>query len=156
MTPGRPGVWQGGRVARHDPEDEPTAAPAGAGRRMPGALLAAVVVAWVEALAIVGYTVGIVVSGAREPGSVAATPVLAVIYLAFAAGIAVCGRALAQRRRAARTPFGVIQLFGLVVGWTLTQGDGDLTHRVGYAVLAVSVLGIALVVSPALGEELDR
>ena len=66
-----------------------------------------------------------------------------------------CGRALWQRRRAARTPFGVIQLFGLVVGWTLTQGDGDLTHRIGYAVLVGSVIGIALAISPALGEALE-
>ena len=46
-------------------------------------------------------------------------------------------------------------MFGLVIGWTLTQGDGDLVHRLGYAVLAVSVVGIALVMSPAVGEALD-
>ena len=48
-----------------------------------------------------------------------------------------------------------MQLFGLVIGWTLTQGDGDLTHRIGYVVLAVSVVGIALVLSPGLGDALD-
>jgi hypothetical protein len=50
----------------------------------------------------------------------------------------------------------VVQLFGLVVGWTLTQGDGDVVHRAGYAVLAVSVVGIALVMSPAVSEALER
>ena len=77
------------------------------------------------------------------------------LYLVFAAGILVVARALWRRRAAARTPFVVAQLFGLVTGWTLTQGDGDLVHRIGYAVLAVSVVGIALAMSPAVGESLD-
>ncbi len=101
------------------------------------------------------YAVGIAVSAARSPGSVAAAPAEIVVYLVLAIGIAACARGLWLRRRWARTPFGVVQLFGLVVGWTLTQGDGDLVHRVGYAVLAVSVVGIALVMAPAVGEALD-
>ena len=48
-----------------------------------------------------------------------------------------------------------MQLFGLVTGWTLTQGDGDTTHYAGYAVLVLSVIGIALVINPALGRDLD-
>jgi hypothetical protein len=48
-----------------------------------------------------------------------------------------------------------VQLFGVIIGWTLTQGDGDLTHRIGYVVLAVAVVGIAVVISPGLGEALD-
>lgn len=130
------------------------AAPAHLGPR-PAALRAAVVLVLLEAVAVVVYAAGIGVAAIQEPGSVAAAPVEIVIYLLFAAGMAACGRALWQRRRAARTPFGVVQLFGLVVGWTLTQGDGDLTHRIGYAVLAVSVVGVALAISPSLGEGLD-
>jgi len=132
-----------------------TAAVRAAGDARPGALTAAVALVLVEAAAVIAYTIGIGVAAVQEPGSVAAAPVEIVIYLIFAAGMVACGRALWQRRRAARTPFGVVQLFGLVVGWTLTQGDGDLTHRIGYAVLAVSVVGIALAISPALGEGLE-
>jgi hypothetical protein len=148
-------IWQGGGVSE-DRTGEPGAtsdldAPAS---RPPG-LVAAVAVAVVEAVALVAYSVGIGVSDLQDAGSVAAGPVEIVIYLLFAVGIGLCARALWQRRRAARTPFGVVQLFGLVVGWTLTQGDGDVTHRIGYVVLAVSILGIALVLSPAVGESLE-
>jgi hypothetical protein len=126
-----------------------------ADRPRSGVLVAAVALVAAEAVAVTGYAASIAVSAVQNPGSVAAAPVEIVIYLVFAAGMAACALGLWRRRRAARTPFGVVQLFGLVVGWTLTQGDGDAVHRVGYAVLAVSVLGIALVLSPGFGESLD-
>jgi hypothetical protein len=118
-------------------------------------VVAAVAVASVEAAAVAAYAVGIGVAAVANPGSVSAAPVAVAIFLVFAAGILACARGLWRRRRAARTPFGIVQLFGLVVGWTLTQGDGDSTHVAGYAVLVASVVGIALVVSPALGRELQ-
>lgn len=117
--------------------------------------MAAVVIAVLEALALTAYAVGIGVSALQSPGSVAAAPVEIVLYLIFAAGLVAIARGLWGRRSIARTPFAVAQMFGLVIGWTLTQGDGDLVHRLGYAVLAVSVVGIALVMSPAVGEALD-
>lgn len=133
-------------------EQQTPGAPA-AGRR--GPLVAAVVIAVLEALALTAYAVGIGVSAVQNPGSVAAAPVEIVLYLIFAAGLVAIARGLWGRRSVARTPFAVAQMFGLVIGWTLTQGDGDLVHRLGYAVLAVSVVGIALVMSPAVGEALD-
>lgn len=132
---------------------QPTPDAPAAGR--PGALVAAAVIAVLEALALTAYAVGIGVSALQNPGSVAAAPVEIVLYLIFAAGLVAIARGLWGRRAIARTPFAVAQMFGLVIGWTLTQGDGDLVHRLGYAVLAVSVVGIALVMSPAVGEALD-
>ena len=143
-------LWQGGRVteSRDEVVDE--------GPRE-GALVAATVLALVEGVALVAYAVGIALASFRSTDAEATSPVVVVIvYLLFAAGILVCARGLWSRRRAARTPFGVIQLFGLVIGWTLTQGDGEVTHLIGYAVLAASVVGVALVMSPALGRELTR
>lgn len=116
---------------------------------------AAAVLAGLEALAVAAYAVGIGVAALGAPGTISAAPVVVVIFLLFAAGIAACARGLWLRRRAARTPFGVVQLFGLVTGWTLTQGDGDSTHYAGYAVLVVSLVGIALVINPALGRDLQ-
>lgn len=121
----------------------------------PGLLLAAVGIAAVEALAVLVYAVAIAVSALQNPGSIAAPPVEIAIYLAFAVGIGACGVGLWRRLAVARTPFGVVQLFGVVVGYTLLQGDGDLVHRVGYVVLGLSVVGIAVVLSPVLAETLD-
>jgi hypothetical protein len=120
-----------------------------------GLLLATIAVAVLETAALVAYALGIGISDLQDAGGVASAPVEIVIYLLFAVGIALCARGLWMRKRSARTPFGVVQLFGLIIGWTLTQGDGDLTHRIGYVVLAVSVVGIALVLSPGLGDSLD-
>ena len=133
--------------------DDPSAAPQGGDR--PAILLAATGVAVLECAALVAYSVGIGLSAVQNPGSVASAPVAIVIFLLFAVGIGLCARGLWLRSRSARTPFGVAQLFGVVVGWTLTSGDGDLTHRIGYVVLVVCVVGIALVISPALGDALD-
>ncbi len=136
---------------------EATGSPAEAvrteGREAP--TTAAAVLAGVEALAVAAYAVGIGVAAVNSPGTISAAPVVVIIFLLFAAGIGACARGLLLRRRAARTPFGVVQLFGLVTGWTLTQGDGDTTHYAGYAVLVLSVIGIALVINPALGRDLD-
>lgn len=133
--------------------EKPAPAQPSSGR--PGALVAAVTIAALEALALAAYAVGIGVSAVQNPGSVAAAPVEIVLYLIFAGGLVAIARGLWGRRSMARTPFAVAQLFGLVIGWTLTQGDGDLVHRIGYAVLAISVVGIAAVMSPAVGEALD-
>ena len=37
----------------------------------------------------------------------------------------------------------------------MTQGDGDGTHYIGYVVLVLSLVGIALVINPALGRDLQ-
>jgi hypothetical protein len=135
-------------------DDQPAPSAPTSGTRPP-LLLTAIAIAAVEMVALVAYAVGIGVADLQDEGSVAAGPVEIVIYLLFAAGIGACAWGLWARRRSARTPFGVVQLFGVIIGWTLTQGDGDLTHRLGYLVLAVAVVGVAVVISPALGEALD-
>lgn len=128
--------------------------PAPAGR--PSTLIVAVVIAALEALAVLAYAVGIALSGIANPTSVAAPVVEVVIYLIFAGGVGLVVRGLWQRKRWSRTPFVVVQLFGLVTGWTLVQGDGDSTHVLGYVVLAVSVVGLVCALAPRTGEALDQ
>lgn len=122
----------------------------------PGALIAAVTIAAVEAAGIAGYGISIGFAGLQNPGSVAAPIVQVVLYLLFAAGIAAAGWALWRQRQVARTPFVVVQLFALVVGYTLMQGDGDAIHRLGWLVLAMGVVGIALAMSPLVSKSLVR
>jgi hypothetical protein len=120
-----------------------------------GALVAAVGVAVLETVALLAYTVSLAIASVQNPGSISAGPVVVAIFALFALGVGLCARGLWRRSRAARTPFGVVQLFGLVTGYTLVQGDGTATHLAGWAVLAVSVTGIALVMSPGVGAALD-
>ena len=136
-----------------EPTTEP-ATPAPAGARS-GALVAAVAVAALEAVALLAYAVSLAVASFQNPDSISAGPVVVAIFALFALGVGLCARGLWRRSRAARTPFGVAQLFGLVTGYTLVQGDGTATHLAGWGVLAVSVIGIALVMSPGVGTTLD-
>ena len=122
----------------------------------PGALVTAVVIAVVEAVGIAAYGLSIGLAGLQNPGSVAAPVIQVVLYLLFAAGIGATGWALWRQRHVARSPFVVIQLFALVVGYTLMQGDADAIHRLGWAVLAMGVIGIALAMSPVVSKALAR
>lgn len=132
------------------PVSEP-AAPSG----RPATLVVVIAIAAVEALAVLAYAAGIALSGVANPDSVAAPAVEVVIYVVFAIGIGLVVKGLVQLRRWARTPFIVVQLFGLVTGWTALQGDGDGTHLIGWAVLAVSVIGIGCALAPRTGEALQ-
>lgn len=152
---GNVGSWQGVTV---DLGDEPSdmSAQQDVIEARPGALKAAVAIAALEAAGIGAYGASIGVAGLQNPGTVSAPIVQIVIYLLFAAGIAVTGWALWNQRHVARTPFVVIQLFALVVGYTLMQGDGDGIHRLGWLVLGLGVVGIALAMSPLVGKSLQR
>ena len=129
-------------------------APPTAGRR-PATLLVAIAIAAVEALAVLAYAAGIALSGFANPDSVAAPAVEVVIYLIFAVGIGLVVKGLLQNKRWARTPFVVVQLFGLVTGWTLVQGDGDSTHLLGWAVIVVSIVGLVCALAAPTGEALQ-
>ena len=120
----------------------------------PAALMVAIAIAALETLGATAYAISIGIAGAQNLSSVSVPVVELVIYVVFALGIGLCTRALWLKRRGARTPFGVVQLFALVVGYTLMQGDGDLVHRIGWVVLGAGVVGIATVLSPAVGESL--
>ena len=117
----------------------------------PGVVIAAVVIALAQSLGLVLYAAAIGVASIGTPNSGSAAPVAVIIFLVFAAGIGACAWGMWHGRQVTRTPFLVIQFFGLVTGWTLTQGDGDSVHAAGYAVLVLSVVGIALVMSPGVG-----
>lgn len=120
----------------------------------PRALLAAVVVGVVEALGLVAYAVAIAISAWQVGEDGAAAPVQVVIYVLFALGILLVLRGLLAGRRLARGPYVVTQMFGLIVGWTLAAGDGTLVHVAGWAVLVLSIAGIALMLNPAVSAAL--
>lgn len=137
------------------PADADPAASSAAVTGRPPTLLVVLAVAALEALAVLAYTAGIALSGLQNPDSVAAPAVEVIIYLLFAIGIGLVVKGLWQRRRWARTPFVVVQLFALVTGWTLLQGDGDGTHVFGWVVLGLAVVGLVCALAPRTGEALD-
>jgi hypothetical protein len=133
--------------------DQPTAEPA-VSEDLPAVLRAAALIGAVQALAIALYAVGIGIAALREGRDVAAAPVEIAIYLAFAAGIALIVKGLRNRRHIARGPFVVTQLFGLIVGWTLTEGDGAVVTLLGIGVLLLCLAAIALALNGQLRDAL--
>lgn len=117
--------------------------------------MVAAAVGIVEVVALLGYCIAIAVTTASAGVDLAAAPAQIAIYAAFAAGIAIIAKGLLNKRRIARVPFALTQVFALIVGWTLTQDGGNAMHLLGYAVLAIGVLGIALVLNPAVSQALS-
>lgn len=123
--------------------------------RRPVPLLAAAVVGIIEIVALLGLCIAIAIAAAGVTQDLAAAPAQIVIYAVFAAGIATIVKGLLSRRRIARVPFAITQVFALIVGWTLVHDGGNPANLVGYAVLAIGVVGIALVLNPAVGQALS-
>jgi hypothetical protein len=117
--------------------------------------VAAVVIALVQAAGLAAYGVALGISGIGAPDTGVAPFVELLVYLAFAAGMVGIARGLWSRRRAARTPFGIAQVFALIIGWTLVQGDGLAVDLPGYAALVLGVVGLACALSPGVGQALD-
>jgi len=117
-------------------------------------LVVVALIALAESLALLAYTIGIALSGLQNPGSVAAPPVEVVIYLLFGVGVFLVARGLWLRRRWARTPFIVVQLFGLVTAYTLLSGDGADVHVLGWIVGAVSIVGGVLALNRRVADSL--
>ncbi len=117
-------------------------------------LLVCVAIAVLEAAAVLAYTIGILASGLQNPGSIAAPWVEGVIYLLFVGGIALVARGLWQCRRWSRTPFVTVQLFGLVIAYTLFSGEASAVV-LGVVVGAVSLVGLVMAFLAPTAEALD-
>lgn len=102
----------------------------------------ALAVGLVEALGFVSYAVTILVVGLRQENTPSAPAVEAAIYLIFAALLAVIVWLLAKGNSAARSPFVLAQLFGLIISYTLIVGDGMTVKIIGGAIGVLSVAGL--------------
>jgi hypothetical protein len=104
-----------------------------------------------EAVALVAYAMAIGVAGRNSRGStVTATGVEIVIYLVFAALIALVCFGLVRRNSLARTPYLIVEVFVGIVGWTVLSGDGTWTKATGAAILLLGVVGVVSSLMPGL------
>lgn len=97
------------------------------------------------ALSIIGFEITSSTSGIQ--GSDLAPSVLIGLFIVFAALIAVVTFFLLNARSGARTPYLLIQAFGVVIAETLYAGDG--TRLIAVVIALASVAGIALVFTPS-------
>ena len=128
------------------PEDLPTA---------PRSLTAAVVLIWVQAVALVALGVIVlikIVTG--HPNSVLGALITAAWPMLGAVVLAMCARAVARLKPAARTPIVVIEVLALPISYTLAFQ----AHRPEYgAPMLISALAVLyLLFTPSTRAALDQ
>lgn len=100
----------------------------------------------VEALGLSTYAISVLVKETADNGVRGSGPhplVLFVIFQIFAVGIASVTRALWFGKSWAKTPFGLIQVFALLVfAYLPLSGSGTLARLGGALVAAVSITGL--------------
>lgn len=97
------------------------------------------------ALSIIGFELTSSTSGIQ--GSDLAPSILIGLFIVFSALIAVVTFFLLSARASARTPYLLIQAFGIVIAETLYAGDG--TRLIAVVIGAASLVGAVLVLTPS-------
>ena len=125
---------------------------------LPNSLKLAGALGFLQAIGLAAYAVSIIgfeLSGSTSGihGSDLAPGVLVTVYFLFAVMIAAVTYLLLQQRRAARTPFLLIQAFGLVIAQPLVSGANTLV--VGIVIIVTSVAAAALCLAPQSGKVLQ-
>lgn len=102
-----------------------------------------------QSLLLGGYAIALLVVVTRLESTLGSPVVETIIYLIFAAGIFLVSRGFLRAQNWSRTPYLVIQMFGVIVSYTLLSGD-DISYRITGAIVGLSsVLAIyALVKTP--------
>ncbi len=100
----------------------------------------------IEAIGLLAFAISVLVKETSDNGVRGSGPhplVLFVIFLIFAVAIAVVTRALWLGQSWARTPFGLIQVFALLVfAYLPLSGSGTFARLGGALVAAISITGL--------------
>ena len=122
---------------------------------VPNQLRAAVLVVWIEALALIGAAAFLVWSTIfGHPDGVAQALLIAAMALGGATVLGLSGRGLLRLRPSGRTPVVVLQILALPVSYSLAIQAG----RVGYGgpILVAAVVVLYLLFTPPVRAALDR
>jgi hypothetical protein len=117
----------------------------------PAPLRVAALLVALEGVVLVGSGVADALSALRGARVAYAVPG-AVLFVVFGLGLVGAAWGLVRRRRWARAPAVVAQLLALPVGLSLARSGRTV---LGVAVLVVAGVALGLVLSPAVGRELD-
>ena len=115
----------------------------------------AVICGFIEASALLLFGIFILVTQSEETGVRGSSPhplILLTVYAIFAIGVLAVTYGLANRKDWAKTPFGLIQVFALLVfAYLPISGSGTSARLAGIAVALISV--VALISLLRIGKE---
>lgn len=109
-----------------------------------------------EAIALAAYAAAILVASFNSYGATnSSSRIEALLYLIFGGLVGLVAYGIYRRRALARTPFLVVQVFGLVVAYPLLRSGSVVPVAVGVVIAAVSVVGFVMALRPAVAEALS-
>ncbi len=111
----------------------------------------------IESLALSVFGIFIMVTQSQETGVRGSSPhplILLTVYAIFAIGVLAVTYGLANRKNWAKTPFGLIQVFALLVfAYLPLSGSGTMARLAGIGVGLVSILALFSLLR--IGKEFD-
>ena len=99
-------------------------------------------VAALESLALGIYAISILVTANQANSEVGSPVIETIIYLIFAILILLCARGIWHEKAWAKTPTLLIQIFMLIVAYTLFAGSGMAYKLVGILLALVAITGL--------------
>ena len=105
-----------------------------------------IAIGWLEAFALLGFAISIVVNANRVHSTVGNPLAEAVIFAVFGVAIAGLTRLLQRGAIAARTPFALVQVFVVIAGLTFAAGSSVYAKGVGAIVTVAGAVAFAALV----------
>lgn len=96
----------------------------------------------IEAVALAFFAIAILVNAQKDHSTVGSPVVQTVIYIIFAASIALVTVELSRDKAWARTPYIVFQLFAFIVAYTLAVGSSIEAKGSGAAIAVLAMVGV--------------
>ena len=103
---------------------------------------ASVIIGYAQAIALSAFAVSVLVNARRDHSTVGKPVVMVVIFLIFAGALGYLAHAIGKDAAFAVTPFGLLQVFAGIVGYTVMVGSSTADHVVGAVVLASALVGL--------------
>ncbi len=106
----------------------------------------------VQVLGLIVFCIANGIAATHSSGATASSaPIVSIaIFLLFAIGLAVVVRGLLRDSKAARAPYFMAQIFGLVIAYTFYAGDGAATKTLGAVIGAGSFVAIGVMVTAVI------
>ena len=103
---------------------------------------ASVIIGYAQAIALSAFAVSVLVNAQRDHSTVGKPVVMVVIFLIFAGALGYLAASIGKGAGFAFTPFGLLQVFAGIVGYTVMVGSSVVDHAVGVVIVASALVGL--------------